>query len=335
MKVSVVIPAYNASATIDAAVESALAQTVAPDEILVMDDGSTDDTLQHLEAFKPRIRVFRQSNRGVAHARNILCQEAKGEVIAFLDADDIWHPKYLEVQCTRLKNVSGTAAVFAGHVNFQGGGAYVWNHPPVVASPDYQLIEPERFVELYNRCPGPFGSMSFCCIPKRVLAQMGREPFPVKLTGAEDFFLMNVLPFFGPVAYTALPLVAYRETPGSLSSNRLETVGVAVRAFELLAGLHETAPGGGYVQPFKRAFASKRRHYAKLLMGSGRAFEARAQLKSSLADPCGLASLIKSLGLLFCTYLPVPLHPHWPASHRPSMPSGSGEQMKVTRLNEC
>lgn len=335
MKVSVVIPAYNASATIDAAVESVLAQTVAPGEILVMDDGSTDDTFRHLEAFQPRIRVLRQSNRGVAHARNVLCEQAKGEVVAFLDADDIWHPSYLELQCACLETNSKAAAVFGGHINFQGRVGYVWNNLSAVRSPDYQMIEPERFVELYNRNPGPFGSMSFCCIPKRVLAQMGREPFPVKLTGAEDFFLMNVLPFFGPVAYTTSPLVAYRETPGSLSSNRLETVGVAVLAFEVLEGLHHSAPKHGYARPFKLAFASKRRHYAKLLMGAGKASQARAQLKFSLTSPGGAVSLIKSLGLLACTCLPVPFHPRWPTSHRPLNSLETGDQMKVTRFNEC
>jgi glycosyltransferase involved in cell wall biosynthesis len=320
MKISVVIPAYNASATIDAAVESVLAQTVAPGEILVMDDGSTDDTFRHLDAFQPRIRVLRQANRGVAHARNVLCKEATGEVIAFLDADDIWHPRYLESQYASLKAFPGASAVFAGHINFQGA-SFIWGNPPAAAPlPDYQLIEPERFVELYNRCPGPFGSMSFCCIPKRVLTQMGPAPFPVELTGAEDFFLMNVLPFFGPVAHTSLPLVAYRETPGSLSSNRLETVGVAVRAFEHLVGLHESAPKRRYAKPFRRAFASKRRHYAKLLMGSGKASEARAQLKTSLTSPGGPISLMKSFGLLLCTCLPAPFHPRWPASHRPLKP---------------
>jgi hypothetical protein len=102
-----------------------------------------------------------------------------------------------------------------------------------------------------------------------------------------------------------------------------------------LVGLHESAPERRYAKPFKRAFASKRRHYAKLLMGAGKASEARVQLKSSLTSPGGAVSLMKSLGLLLCTCLPAPFHPRWPASHRPLKPLAGGDQMNATRFNEC
>jgi glycosyltransferase involved in cell wall biosynthesis len=316
MKISVLIPAYNAAATIGTAVESVLAQTVTPEEILVMDDGSVDDTFRHLEAFQRRIKVFRQSNHGVAHARNVLCEQAKGDVIAFLDADDVWHPEYLRTQLAALKRFAGVAATFTGHVNFRGCGGYSWNEWPKVVDANFKLIAPVHFLKRYNRCPGPFGSPSFCCVPKRLLTQMGKEPFPVKVSGADDFYLMNVLPRYGPVAYTSTPLVAYRETPGSISSNRLKSVELAVNVLELLAESYRSSPECEYVKVFNGAFASKRRLYAKGLMGAGKVFEARVQLKSSLADAGGTISVVKSLVLLFSTYLPMPFHPEWPASRR-------------------
>src|ERR1035438_3408854 len=98
MKISVIIPAYNAAATIKATLEAVLSQTVSPHEVLVFDDGSTDNTADLLESYKPRVTVFRQSNQGAAHARNFLCAQARNDMLAFLDADDIWHPRYLEVQ---------------------------------------------------------------------------------------------------------------------------------------------------------------------------------------------------------------------------------------------
>jgi len=217
MKISVIIPAYNAALTIDAAIKSVLAQTVVPDEILVLDDGSTDNTFRHLEAHQPRATIFRQSNHGVAYARNFLCERARGEIVAFLDADDVWHPKYLETQRTMLKQCPEAVASFTGHVNFRGRGGYLWNDPLQDAMPNFEVIEPVHFLKRYNLCPGPFGSMSFCCIPKRILIRLGKEPFPVKLTSAEDFCLMNLLPLYGHIVYTGVPLVAYRETPGSLS----------------------------------------------------------------------------------------------------------------------
>jgi glycosyltransferase involved in cell wall biosynthesis len=335
MKVSVVIPAYNASTTIDAAVESVLAQTAAPDEILVMDDGSTDGTFRRLEAFQPKIRIFRQSNRGVAYARNVLCQRAQGDVIAFLDSDDIWHPRYLQTQLEAMKKHPDVAAAFTGHVNFHGPGTFSWDVCPPTEGASLEVIEPLCFFERYNRCPGPFGSPSFCCVSGRVLAQMGPEPFPVEISGGDDFYLMNVLPHYGAIAFTPASLVAYRETPGSISSNRLRSVELAVNAFELLAGNCGNILGPEYVKAFNRAFACKRRLYAKHLMGAGRTGEARRQLQSALATADGAASLAKSAGLLFATYLPAPFHPGWPASYRLSESLGKGDHLKVSRFNEC
>ncbi len=317
MKISVVIPAYNAAQTIDAAIESALAQTVAPDEILILDDGSTDDTFRHLEAYQRRATILRQPNQGVAHARNVLCDRARGELVAFLDADDVWHPRYLETQQQLLENHPQAAASFTGHVTFRGSGGYSWNGQPRDMMQNIEVIEPLRFLERYNRYPAPFGSPSFCCIPKRILTQMGKEPFPVKVSGADDFCLMNILPLHGPVVFAGTPLVAYRETPGSISSDRLRSVGLAVRAFELLADTYKNAPAGQrYAKILRTAFASKRRQYAKFLMGAGQSSEARMQLKSSMANAGGFVSLAKSLGLLLSVYLPMSLQPRWPSKCR-------------------
>jgi glycosyltransferase involved in cell wall biosynthesis len=316
MKISVIIPAYNAASTIDAAIESVLAQTVAPDEILILDDGSTDETFRHLEAHQHRTTIFRQSNRGAAHARNQLVQRANSEIVAFLDADDIWHPKYLETQLSLLKKHPDVAASFTGHKTFRGCGSYSWEVAPENTPPESEILNPINFFEQYNSCPGPFGSMSFCCIPKRVLTQIGQEPFPVKLEGAEDFCLMNMLPLHGPVVHTKLELVAYRETAGSLSSNRLKVVGTAVKAFELLAENNRILNEQRYIKAFKMAFASKRRQYAKFLMGAGQATEARIQLRSSMANAGSFLSLAKSLGLLLSVYLPIPFQPRWPAQCR-------------------
>src|SRR5215469_253050 len=98
MKFSVLIPAYNAADTIDEALQSVFAQTVRPHEILVVDDGSTDATGTIVARYKERVQYFRQANAGVAGARNALCARTGGDVIAYLDADDAWQPRYLETQ---------------------------------------------------------------------------------------------------------------------------------------------------------------------------------------------------------------------------------------------
>ena len=93
MKVSAVIPAYNRGKYLQRAINSALAQTMPVDEVIVVDDGSTDGTAEFVEStYRNRVRLVRQSNTGVAGARHRGIQEAQGEWIAFLDSDDEWFP---------------------------------------------------------------------------------------------------------------------------------------------------------------------------------------------------------------------------------------------------
>ncbi len=98
MRVSVVVPAHDAHASIEAALRSALAQSRLPDEIIVVDDGSTDATATIARGFGAPVQVISQPQGGPSAARNAGVDAASGEWIAFLDADDEWHPAKLERQ---------------------------------------------------------------------------------------------------------------------------------------------------------------------------------------------------------------------------------------------
>jgi glycosyltransferase involved in cell wall biosynthesis len=105
--VSVIVPAYNASMTIERTLCSVMAQTYAHLEIIVVDDGSNDDTAAIVERVSredPRITLLRQSNKGVATARNLGIAHAYGEFVAPIDADDIWHPHKIEKQIAVIEN---------------------------------------------------------------------------------------------------------------------------------------------------------------------------------------------------------------------------------------
>ena len=102
MTISVVIPAYNAAEYIGRAIDSVLAQTRRPDEIIVVDDGSTDDTAGIVETYGSQVRLIRQENAGVSAARNTGINAATGEWIAFLDSDDEWLKEKLQLQVELL-----------------------------------------------------------------------------------------------------------------------------------------------------------------------------------------------------------------------------------------
>lgn len=132
--VSVIIPAYNCAAYLIRALESVAAQNVPKErlEVLVIDDGSTDDTADRIAAFQARgevaLRYVRQSNAGVAAARNHGLRLARGEVIAFLDADDWWFPSKLARQLPLLAGDVGLVYCDNVYVDEQGA--------PIAREPD-------------------------------------------------------------------------------------------------------------------------------------------------------------------------------------------------------
>ena len=96
--VSVIIPTFNRWPLVAAAIESVLAQSYGDFELIVVDDGSTDDTAERLAQFGSRLVILKQSHRGVSAARNLAARHARGCYLAFLDSDDLWLPNKLAIQ---------------------------------------------------------------------------------------------------------------------------------------------------------------------------------------------------------------------------------------------
>lgn len=96
--VSVIIPTFNRAHVLGRALDSVLAQAYDPVEVIVVDDGSTDNTRELMAGYRDRVRILTQPNKGVSAARNLGVREAKGEFIALLDSDDAWTPEKLCVQ---------------------------------------------------------------------------------------------------------------------------------------------------------------------------------------------------------------------------------------------
>lgn len=119
LKISVVIPTYNRREQVLEAVASVMAQTSAPFEIVVVDDGSTDDTARYFETMGDPVRYHRTENRGVSAARNHGVNVSRGDWIAFLDSDDEWHPEKLEHQVACVGK-TGAKVCFAGSEDEDG-----------------------------------------------------------------------------------------------------------------------------------------------------------------------------------------------------------------------
>jgi len=102
VKISVIITTYNRADMVSEALESILSQYEPPDEILIVDDGSTDDTIKKLQVYKKKIILITQKNAGISSSRNKGIKTAKYDWLAFLDSDDLWKPQKLMRQKEEL-----------------------------------------------------------------------------------------------------------------------------------------------------------------------------------------------------------------------------------------
>lgn len=128
--VSAVIPAFNAARHVNQAIDSVLAQTYTNNEIIVIDDGSSDDTLEKLESYGDKVTIINQLNKGVSSARNAGIMAARGEWVAFLDADDYWEPEKLARQVNYVRQNPDVVMVHTGKKLFGEHGTIEYNKIP-------------------------------------------------------------------------------------------------------------------------------------------------------------------------------------------------------------
>lgn len=205
--VSVVVPMFNTERYITAAIDSTLHQTYASLEVVVVDDGSTDRGAELVLAIRdPRVRYVHQPNRGLSAARNRGIQEARGEVIAFLDSDDLWLPKKLARQVEALHG----GVVYSDAYLMRDGG-----HVDGTIGERVRLPRNARFEDLIEQNVVP---VLTTILPRRLLEMHGG--FDETLRSAEDLELWLRLAAAG-VEFRALPepLAVYRIRPGALSSD--------------------------------------------------------------------------------------------------------------------
>jgi glycosyltransferase involved in cell wall biosynthesis len=315
LTISVIIPAFNAESTIGKTVESVLNQTASADEILVMDDGSTDNTDEIVESFRPRVTLFKQSNEGVSSARNALLRRACGDLIAMLDADDFWHPQYLEIQRLNFQKYPDAVASFTGFYNIYTE-SQISNYDSEITCLKTNLIEPLDLLELYSKASGII-IPSFCVIKYDAFRKIGESPFPLDLRITQDSYLWYRLALLGPFVQSCVKAGFYRIVKESLSYDWLLTFEDRVKAFQKICTIYEAKASLAMLKLARRHRVINYRVVAKYQMGVRNPSKARRHLLDALK----LSFSLKSLALLIFTFLPRFLQPKWPCRYRTPFPS--------------
>lgn len=279
-RVSVIVPAYNCARFVDRTVRSALDQTYTDREIIVVDDGSTDKTREVIARFGDRVRYFYQTNRGVAAARNFALSKASGELVAYLDSDDIWYPQKLKKQVEYLDSNSGHGLI---HTDID------------VIDEEDQFIH-HRFNQKTGReIPQGHCQMELLryshiqtltvLVRRKYLDQIGN--FDERLKGTEDYLQWILVSMEGAtLGYVDEPLAKYRWTKGSISSSQRWMCQDLTKMFNILLNekLLEARGGTQAVKIVRQRLYTIARELAYIERTEGHHDQARRRLMSLIKD---------------------------------------------------
>jgi GT2 family glycosyltransferase len=278
--VSVIIPAYNAGRTIDSALRSLFAQTFSDFEAIVIDDGSTDDTAERAAAWGAAVRVHSQPNGGPARARNTGIRLARGRLLAFLDADDLWLPTKLERQVRYFERYPETGLLHTG--------AHVCSRPTSLL---FEIPDPPA-----AEMPPP--TSAFCSIfhcDRTVMTLTAMAPRQVVVDAGlfderrevhvEDWDLWLRIAARHPVGYLPAPLAIHRPG-GGMSANVEKTFRGQMLVIDKIRPLCVEACAQHRADPAR--CLTRRRHLLYSGLGyerfwGGRAAEARAAFAAAAA----------------------------------------------------
>jgi glycosyltransferase involved in cell wall biosynthesis len=208
--VSVVIPAWNAAWCVGRAIDSVLAQSLRDLELIVVDDGSTDDTAAVLAKYGASVHVITQANGGMSSARNAGIRAARGRYLAFLDADDRWLPDKLARQVDVLETQTELAFCAAVAILEDPGGTKVgeWR------GPSGRTV---RIADVFRNHSAVAGGASAVLARRELVLRLGG--FDESLAGAEDTDLWMRLAAHGGFTCVDEPLVVVLRRPDSVSRN--------------------------------------------------------------------------------------------------------------------
>ena len=206
-KISVIIPVYNGERYIKEAIDSVLNQTYENYEIIVINDGSTDNTIKILKNYVNKIRWKNQENKGVVSAKNSGIKIAKGEYFAYLDADDVFLPDKLELQIKKLNENPKLGLVFCEYYYMDKNGKII------------KLIKPTKKIKLIQ---DNFIPTSGVICKKSCLEKIGIFEYDVGSDYDWDLWLRISEQF--PISYVNKPLLKYRIHSSNISRTRVKNI---------------------------------------------------------------------------------------------------------------
>src|SRR6266481_2408694 len=238
-RVSIVIPAYNVAAYISETLASVFAQTFSDFEVITVNDGSPDTEEFELAImpYRERVRYLKQENRGASAARNTGLRAALGELIAFLDADDLWSPDYLKEQLKFIREYGcdlacADAMIFG--VSADAGRSYM--DSLMESAPPKGLV---TFLELGNADRSLI--TSGVVVRRDLVLEVGL--FDEALRNAQDFDLWLRLARHGArLAYQRKVLLRYRSRPNSLTGDAINSHRRELRVFDKIEQSYDFTP---------------------------------------------------------------------------------------------
>lgn len=217
LTVSVIVTTYNQSRYIEDTLRSVFNQTYPPLEVIVVDDGSTDDTPERLARVGEKIRHIRQKNQGVASSRNTGVAHAQGQYVAFLDGDDLWEPEKLAVQIAAATECPQSGLIAVDGVEFDDHGvlqpSLLRDVRKELGIKDDQIVNVPYYEHSLDGCP--IWTVSQVMIPRSVLHDVG--PSDRKISWGSDYDLYLRIAEKHDVTFITKRLVKWRYLATSAS----------------------------------------------------------------------------------------------------------------------
>lgn len=304
-RVSVIIPTFNRAKHITHAIDSVISQSYRDLEIIVIDDGSTDNTRDVLDRYKTKIKYLYQKKSGVSTARNYGIRQAQGEWIAFLDSDDEWMPEYLSLQMDRVEQNPKVCAHITNSIQLMDNDHEINTFRKLRCNfinkfGNKMFLEIER--PLFTVIKHHITSLQSTIIKRKVFIEAGL--FNENLTIAEDFDAIARMSLHGPMEICKKPLVYIirrRESIDNLTNQMYSVSGMNCFAFVYNRLREDNRLLFKEKRIINKYLSCNRRAVANIYLKNGETKKAKSKYKESFFIYPSAKSLLKYI----ISYLPM------------------------------